>query len=84
MENQTPNFEELPLARANVQLSLVSQYRIYSDHKNFKLVQADSAVTALEQSGMKTVYKIEREALHKNTLLTPNYATPTTDAEGTA
>ena len=75
METTIPNgnFEQLPLARADVRLSLVGQYRIYTDGKNFKLVEADSAVHALEQSGLDKAFKIEREAWHKTALITPNF-----------
>lgn len=77
MENMEtiPNedFEQLPLARTAGPGDLAGQYRVYSDYKNFKRVQADSAVNALEQSGMTAVFKIEREALHKINLLTPNF-----------
>ena len=67
-------FEQLPLARTSIPAALIGLYRIYTDNKNFKLVQADSAVNALELSGLLQAFKIEREALHKNTLLTPNFA----------
>ncbi len=80
---ETP-FEQLPLARTSAPASLVGQYRIYTDNKNFKLVQADSAVNALELSGLLQAFKIEREALHKNTLLTPNFTQEAPPVEGAA
>jgi hypothetical protein len=67
-------FEQLPLARTSIPAALIGLYRIYTDNKNFKLVQADSAVTALETSGLLEAFKIEREAIHKNTLIAPNFA----------
>lgn len=73
MTSEATSFEQLPLARTTMQMSLAGQYRIYTDHKNFKLVQADSAVNALEQSGIARAFKIERETLYKNTLIAPNF-----------
>ncbi len=73
MEQSIPeNFEQLPLARTGIALAQACQYRIYTDAKNFTRVEADSAVSALELSGLSNVIKIERESLHKNTLITPN------------
>lgn len=69
------NFEQLPLARAEFPSMPAGQYRVYSDQKNFKLVQAISAVGALEASGWPKAFKIEREDMHKNALLTPNFGT---------
>lgn len=82
MENTAAeNFEQLPLAKAEIPVALEGQYRVYTDHKNFKLVQAISAVNAMEVSGLSQVFKIEREALYKNTLIKPNMAAaPATDA----
>ena len=65
------NFEQLPLARAELPDVLSGQYRVYSDHTNFKLVQAISAINALEMSGLSQAFKIVREALHKTTLIVP-------------
>lgn len=69
-------FEQLPLARAEMPVALSGQYRVYSDAKNFKLVEALSAVAALGASGLSQAFKIEREALHKNTLIKPSFGQP--------
>jgi hypothetical protein len=70
----TEPFEQLPLARTELPMALEGQYRVYSDHKNFKLVQAISAVNALEASGLEQAFKIERESLSKSTLIKPNFS----------
>lgn len=77
-------FEQLPLARAEMPVSLAGQYRVYSDHKTFKLVQAISAVGALEASGFLQAFKIEREDLYKHTLIKPNFANAAPAADSTA
>jgi len=85
MTNSPDNgFEQLPLARAEMPASLAGQYRVYSDHKTFKLVHAISAVGALEASGLMQAVKIEREDLYKQTLIKPNFASAEPAAEGTA
>jgi len=74
MDNATPdNFEQLPLARTEMPAALAGQYRVYTDSKNFTRVEADSAVRALEASGYAKAFKIERETLHKISLLLPNF-----------
>jgi hypothetical protein len=84
MDNVAGNFEQLPLARANMPVSLVGQYRIYTDHKNFTMVEAESAVGALEASGLQKAFKIEREALHKVSLIAPKFNVAIAAAEATA
>ncbi len=73
-QEQPGNFEQLPLARAEMPILVAGNYRVYSDARQFTRVQADSAVHALEASGLMSAVKIEREALHKNTLIPPHYA----------
>lgn len=73
---ETSAFEQLPLARADFPTLPIGQYRVYTDQKNFKLVQAISAVEALETSGFTQAFKIEREAMHKTALLAPNFHAP--------
>ena len=69
----TEHFEQLPLARADMPASTSGQYRVYSDAKNFKRVEAASAVEAMELAGMTSVYKIERESIYKASLIMPNF-----------
>lgn len=84
MEPVSQDFEQLPLARTSFPAALVGQYRIYSDHKNFTLVQADSAVNALESCGLTSVFKIEREAAYKNALIAPNFPAAASAAQPAA
>ncbi|MDX2073243.1 MAG: hypothetical protein SFX19_02630 [Alphaproteobacteria bacterium] len=81
---QSGNFEQLPLARTAAPASLVGQYRVYSDHKNFKRVEAESAVGALEMSGLESAVKIEREATYKHALIAPNFTQAAPPVEGAA
>lgn len=71
-EPQT-SFEQLPMARAEFPSMLVGMYRVYQDAKNYTTVQAVSALEALEQSGLQSAIKIEREQLHSINLLRPNF-----------
>jgi hypothetical protein len=58
-QNEEP-FEELIIPRRDMQISTTTIYRVYSDHKNFQLVEAGSALEALSLMGNKNVYKIKR------------------------
>lgn len=74
MEQLPGNFEQLPLARAPMPPSLAGQYRIYTDYKNFTRIEAESAVHALEMSGLQKAFKIERESISKVSLILPKLA----------
>ena len=73
METHTGNFEQLPLAKSTIVVASAGHYRVYSDKKSFKLVEADSAVHALEASGLIQAFKIERQSLHGERLILPNF-----------
>ena len=47
-------------------------YRVYKDPKNFQVVEAATALEAFQLSGLKEVYKIERERLDKNRVIDPS------------
>lgn len=58
-QNEEP-FEELIIPRRDMQISAATVYRIYSDYKNFQLVEAGSALEAISMCGNQNVYKIKR------------------------
>ena len=60
MKNTTESFEELIIPRKDLHISDAMIYRVYSDKKNFELVEAVSALDAMSQSKIKNIYKIER------------------------
>jgi hypothetical protein len=66
-------FESLPLAKTAGNDALEGMYRVYTDEKNYISIQANSALNALEQSGLQSAIRIERETLHKNNLLKPKF-----------
>ncbi len=60
MKQITEPFEELIIPRRELQASAAMIYRVYSDYKNFELVEAASALEALSSSKNRNVYKIQR------------------------
>lgn len=53
-------FEELIIPRRDMFDVTGSYYRVYSDSKNYTLVEATSALDALRNNGISKAYKIER------------------------
>jgi len=47
----------------------LSRYRVYTDPQNFVLIEADSALVALKNSGVPEAFRIERDSLHLNSVL---------------
>ncbi len=60
MKNTTEPFEELLIPRKDLHISAGMIYRVYSDKKNFELIEAVSALDAMAQSKIQNVYKVER------------------------
>ena len=60
MKNTTESFEELIIPRKDLHISDAMLYRVYSDRKNFELIEAVSALDAIGQSKIKDVYRVER------------------------
>ncbi len=60
MTNNTEPFEELFIPRRETQGDSATRYRVYTDAKNYKLVEAVSALDAITNSGVARAYKIER------------------------
>lgn len=59
-EQQTP-FEQLPMPRREVPQLVVCKYRIYTDAATFTIVEAATALQAMEVAGVKNAYKVLRE-----------------------
>jgi len=53
-------FEELIIPRRDMFNIAETRYRVYFDAKNYKLIEAVSALDALRSSGISKAYKIER------------------------
>jgi|GEM_PF-1844079 len=53
-------FEELYIPRKQLHDAVTLRYRVYNDARNYKLVEAGSALEALTRSGITKAYKIER------------------------
>jgi hypothetical protein len=60
MKQTTEPFEELLIPRKDLPVSSAIIYRVYSDHKNFELIEAASALDALAGSKIRNVYKVRR------------------------
>lgn len=60
MKQITEPFEELIIPRKELHDSSAVVYRVYSNSRNFELVEAVSALDALAQSKIKNVYKVKR------------------------
>lgn len=55
------SFKTLPIKRKSISADTRSGYRIYSDAKNFTVVQAETAKEAIEKSGVAHPYKVARQ-----------------------
>ena len=53
-------FEELLIPRKEVQHLSETRYRVYKDSVHWELVEASSALEALQRCGIQKAYKIER------------------------
>jgi hypothetical protein len=56
-------FESLPLPRKEMTVTAASRYRIYDNVDHFTTVTANTALEAIQSSGLKKVYKIQRDRL---------------------
>jgi hypothetical protein len=64
-------FESLPLPRKDVPQAEISNYRVYSDSKNFVMITALSALEALQSSAISSPYKIQRDSLDLTKVFDP-------------
>jgi hypothetical protein len=67
------SFEALSIPRQGLAPAVTnSSYRIYKDADNHVVIQAPSALEALQASGVTTAYKIQRETVSRSTVVAPN------------
>ena len=67
MEHNKP-FEQLAIPRKDLR-SLASRYRVYTNPREFSVVEAHTALEALEVSGVKGAYKIVKDDPMGNNML---------------
>ncbi len=72
--NNTEPFEELLIPRGELRNISSTSYRVYTDRKNYKLVEAACALEALTTSGVGAAYKIERYDPLSENIIHINYA----------
>ncbi len=88
MKETAETFEELFIPRKELQSSNAMVYRVYSDYKNFELVEAASALDALAISKKRNVYKVQRHdplgynVIHLNQVMQQMF--PASDIPGNA
>jgi hypothetical protein len=63
MNQELQAFEALPMPRKDIPQPATGRYRIYKDARQYITVDADSALEALQQSGVGNAVKIERESI---------------------
>lgn len=59
----TEPFEALPMPRKDIPQPASGSYKVYKNAKEFVVVEAGSALEALQVSGVPLAYKIERESI---------------------
>jgi hypothetical protein len=59
---QNEEFEELSIPRKELP-RLANHYRVYKDEKDYITVEAESALEALNKSGLHKAHRIERNAI---------------------
>jgi hypothetical protein len=62
-------FESLALPRKDVPHLMGSHYRVYSDYANFKVVAAENAQEAMENSGIQNPVRVARDTILLYSLL---------------
>lgn len=65
-------FETLPMTRKDIPQPAAGSYRVYKSAKDFVVVEASSALEALQVSDVKAPYKIERESIDYISVLAPS------------
>lgn len=63
MTTATGSFEALPMPRKDIPQPEAGSYRVYKNINDYIVVEAGSALEALQASGMDAVYKVQRESL---------------------
>lgn len=65
-------FETLPMPRKDIPQPASGSYRVYKNAKEFVVVEAGSALEALQVSGVQTPHKIERDSIDYIRVLSPS------------
>lgn len=68
----TETFETLPLPKRELPQWTASNYRVYKNVNEYVVIEASTALEAMQASGVTPVYKIERDGLNYITVLEPN------------
>lgn len=63
------NFQPLELTQKTLDSGTLPKYRVFSDTKNFVLIEANNAKEALQLSGIADVYRIEYDSPASKTLI---------------
>ena len=65
----TAEFKDITFRKKEIPGLLVNKYRIYTDHTNFKLVEAENARTALEISGIQNSVRVLRDSIYLDNIV---------------
>lgn len=83
VEETVAAFEVLPIPRKELSQSAIENYRVYKSANDYVVVPAQTALEALKASGLPVAYKIERDKIDLDKVLTPNaWATSAKIEEG--
>ncbi len=70
MSTQTREpFEALPLPRKEMAVATMARYRVYDNVDHYTMISAGTALEALQNSGLKEIYKIQRDRLDDSNVL---------------
>lgn len=64
------NFNKIFLNSKTVIEKKQKGYRVYSDKNNFTIIEAETASEAIEKSGLKNAYKIEKVGVINKSIFT--------------
>jgi len=68
-QNLNTEFEVMPMPRKDAPQLFGGSYRVYKSPRDYIVVSADSALSALQLSGLESAYKIERESMDNISVL---------------
>jgi hypothetical protein len=63
------DFEIMPITKCDIPRLLEGSYRVYKSYREYVVVSAESALEALQLSGLDNVHKIERESMDNISVL---------------
>jgi hypothetical protein len=64
------NFNKIFLNSKTISEKKQKGYKIYTDKNNFQIIEAETAAEAIEKSGLKSVYKIEKIGVVNKSIFT--------------